>query len=91
MNEQHFKNCEYFIRHYILRDGKIYRIFCGHCTRNSRRKGDPERKACEQFVPGIPDKERFATKEYLSKELLRYVLDMELLPEIEDYPVSCDR
>ena len=87
MNEQTCKNCAHYLQHYILDNKGFCRVFCGHCTLSSRKKIDPYRKACDHFAPGTEDSERFVKKEYLSKELLRYVLDMELLPEIEDYPV----
>ena len=45
----------------------------------------PDAQACQNFIPGEADEEAFASKEYLSKELLKYVLEMELLPEIDDY------
>jgi len=35
-------------------------------------------------VKSEPDEEAFATKEYLSKTLLEYLLKLELLPEIHD-------
>ena len=44
----------------------------------------PDTKACEHYVPGEKDKEPFASKEYLSKKLLNYVLSLELLPEIKE-------
>lgn len=47
----------------------------------------PDRKACEHFEQGEKDIEQFASKEYLSKKLLDKVLSMELLPEIEEFPV----
>lgn len=44
----------------------------------------PDAKACENFIPGSAQENAFASKEYLSKELLQYMLSLELLPEIED-------
>ncbi len=41
-------------------------------------------KICDHFTPGDPDHERFVTKEYLTKVLLHHILDMELLPNIEE-------
>ena len=40
-------------------------------------------KACENFS-APPREDAFAAKEYLSKELLAYLLHLELLPEICD-------
>ena len=41
-------------------------------------------KRCENYIYSPGYENAFASKEYLSKELLRYVLSLELLPEIED-------
>ena len=41
---------------------------------------------CEHFFLADPDEQAFATKEYLSKELLQYLLNLELLPTIENAP-----
>ena len=84
MKEPKCQDCQYFLQHYILGKRKFYRIHAGHCTLSSRRKIHPTKPACSDFAPGTPDTDRFVNKEYLSKELLRYALDMELLPEIED-------
>ena len=37
---------------------------------------------CENYTPTSPDETAFASKEYLSKALLEYVLKLELLPPI---------
>jgi len=84
MEEQHCAECQHFIRHYALNAKKIIRINCGHCILNYRKKKYPDTKACDKFIPGTSHEDAFASKEFLSKELLRYVLNLELLPEIED-------
>lgn len=53
--------------------------------RKSKRRR-PDDVACESFSPAEPDESVFATKEYLSKELLKYLMQLELLPKIEDAP-----
>ena len=77
-------DCSHYLRHYTLDNGKIFRVHCGHCTFGRPRRKQPDAKVCENFVPGPRQEETFATKEYLSKELLRYMQSLELLPEIED-------
>lgn len=84
MGNEKCKDCRYFIQHYSLDARKLFRVYCGHCTIASSKRKRPDTRACEHFVQGASDAEAFATKEYLSKELLRYVLNLELLPEIED-------
>lgn len=41
-------------------------------------------QSCEHYEFAPPYSDDFATKKYLTKELLQYVLHLELLPEIED-------
>ncbi len=44
----------------------------------------PDAPVCEQYAPAEPETDAFASKEYLSKALLKYVLELPLLPDIED-------
>ena len=83
MNEQVCRNCAFYLQHYTLDQRKIFRVYCGHCTRARYKRKLPDAKACAQFQLGSTPEDAFATKEYLSKELLQYVLSLELLPEIE--------
>lgn len=84
MDEQVCRNCAFYLQHYTLDKRKLFRVFCGHCTRSRYKRKQPDTKACELFQPGSRQEDAFATKEYLSKELLQYVLGLELLPKIED-------
>ena len=84
MNDQHCRNCHYFLQHFTLDNQKIFRVCCGHCTFSRVRRKSPDSKACGNYVPGLPQEHAFVTKEYLSKELLKYVLNLNLLPEIEE-------
>jgi hypothetical protein len=78
------EDCCNFIQHYALNKRRLYKVYFGHCTRPGVRRKHPDTKACECFMPGTKDTDAFATKEYLSKELLHYFLSLELLPEIEE-------
>ena len=78
------KDCAHFYQHYALDRRNLFRVYCGHCTLRSVRTKRPDAVACDGFVPAPPDEDAFATKEYLSKELLQYLLSLELLPQIED-------
>ena len=84
MENNQCKNCAYFRQHYALDRRKIFRIYCGHCTLQTPKTKRPDTLACGSFVPTLPDESAFVTKEYLSKELLRYLLQLELLPPIEE-------
>lgn len=83
------RNCRFYIQHYGLKNGQLFRVHCGHCTFSRARRRKPDTAACENFQPGETDEEAFVTRTYLSKELLRYVLDMELLPEIKEFDSGC--
>lgn len=84
MSDQCCTDCRYYLRHYTFDTRKIFCVHCGHCTFDRARRKQPDAKACEHFIPGVPAEDAFVSREYLSKELLEYVLRLELLPEIED-------
>ena len=84
MEEKECRNCAFYLQHFTMSKGKIIRVFCGHCTKRCYKRRLPDAKSCELFQPGTLPEEAFVSKEYLSKELLQYVLRMELLPEIHE-------
>lgn len=85
MPEKCCKYCAHYRQHYILSGKKLVRIYAGHCTYAKVKSKKPDSAACGDFIEGMPDDEAFANKEYLSKELLQYLLQLELLPPIEDH------
>lgn len=84
MENKTCKECVHYLQHYALHGKKIFRVFCGHCTVPPVKTKKPFKPACERFEQGVPDEDAFVSKEYLSKELLRYMMDLELLPEIRE-------
>ena len=84
MANESCSKCKYYLQHYVLNSRKLFRVHCGHCVLSRGKQKRPDTKACESFVPGVNMKDAFASKEYLSKELLQHVLSLELLPEIEE-------
>ena len=84
MSEQRCANCQYYLRHYTFDRKSIFRVYCGHCTLSKVRQKRPDAAACENFIAGPGQEDAFVSKEYLSKQLLQYMLALELLPEIED-------
>ena len=88
MENQTCKNCKHFHQHYGLDDKGFFRLYCGHCAHPHLRNRKPEQKACPEFVPGESEEKKFVSKQYLSKSLLDWVRQLELLPEIaeEDVP-----
>lgn len=82
MHDQLCRNYRYYLQHYTFDNHGILRVYCGHCVLGRPKHKKPDAKACEGFVPSPDQEEIFATKEFLTKELLQYVLNMDLLPEI---------
>lgn len=83
MVEKRCKSCQYYLQHYTFDNRKIFSVHCGHCTLVKAKRKLPDSKACEKFISGPAQEEAFVSKEYLSKELLRYMLSLELLPGTE--------
>ena len=83
MEEQVCRNCAFYLQHFTMDKGRIFRVYCGHCKKRHHKRRLPDATICELFQPGSLPEDSFVSKEYLSKELLQYVLSMELLPEIE--------
>lgn len=86
MDNETCKTCVHFHQHYVLSESRFLRIYCGHCTFLKPKTRRPLSKACEHYAFGPSDEDAFATKKYLSKELVKYLMSLELLPEIEDAP-----
>ena len=86
METKQCKMCGHFIQHYGLNNDSLYRLYCGHCKQGRLKRKRPDAPACEYFVPGEAREEAFVNKEYLSKKLLERILEMDLLPKIEDCP-----
>ena len=84
MEKKYCKHCMYFHQHYAFDNRKIFRVYCGHCTLGKIKRKLPDTVACDGFVVAPPDEDAFVTMEYLSKELLQYLLHLELLPPIKD-------
>ena len=81
MNHKTCQDCQHYLRHYTIIDGKLKAVFCGHCRKFAKKKILPDRMVCDCFEPGIPIKKEMVSKQYLTKELLSYLLSMELFPE----------
>ena len=84
MNKNQCCTCMYFHQHYTFDRKKIFRVHCGHCTMPKVKTKRPTAKACEHYERREPDENAFVSKEYLSHALLQYMLELELLPEIQD-------
>ena len=88
MDEKICQNCKHFYQHYTLDEKKILRVYCGHCGFRKVIRKRPDTCACEYFAQVESKEKAFVSKEYLSKELLRHLLQMDLLPEIGEVDVD---
>ena len=86
MNNETCATCAHFHRHYSLKDGKITRVFCGHCTFPKVKRKYPFTKAYENYIYAPPDEDAFADNKYLTKEMVKHLFGMEFLPPIENAP-----
>jgi len=84
MDNPSCKTCAYYRHHYTFDHRKIFRVYCGHCTYQKARTKRPDAKACGNYLLSESVENAFVTKEYLSRALLEYLLNLELLPEIYD-------
>ena len=84
MDNNTCKNCEYFRQHYSLDKRKIFRVFCGHCVFGRVKRKRPYDPVCENFASRESQEDPFVSKEYLSKELLEYMMGLDLFPGVEE-------
>ena len=84
MNEKLCKTCHYFRQHYTFDSRKIFCVLCGHCMYRRIKHRKPDTQACDNYVPAPAQEDAFASKEYLSKELIQYMKSLDLLPAIEN-------
>ena len=71
-------DCKHYVQHFGLFDGKLQKVFCGHCMQNYAKRKNPDTPVCSKFVAGVSLKKKMVSKEYLTKKLLQKVLQMEL-------------
>lgn len=84
MDNSSCNSCAHYQQHYTFDRRKIFRVYCGHCTYQKAKNKRPDAKACAHYLLSESAEKAFATKEYLSKSLLEYMLKLELLPEIHE-------
>ncbi len=80
------KDCKHYRQHYTMDQKTIFRVYCGHCVLRIKAKKRPDTAACNDFTYAPPDESAFASKEFLSKALLDYMMGLDLLPEIKNNP-----
>ena len=88
MENQTCQNCKHFCQHYGLDERGFFRVHCGHCTHCRIKTKKPHQKACPEFVQTENKEAEFVSKRYLSKTLLDWIRQLELLPEIQEENIS---
>ena len=81
------KECEHFHRHYVLDTQSCTSINCGHCSYPRIKHRAPDHAACRHFCPRkdpvpLPSRERVLY--FLTEEVLRHILSLQLPPEIKE-------
>lgn len=84
METKQCKMCAHFFQHYGMGEKRLFRLYCGHCKQGRIKHKKPDAPACTFFIRGERNEDAYASKEYLTKKLLEYVLEMELLPPIDE-------
>ena len=85
------QTCARFHQHYGISEGKIFRLHCGHCVYPKMRNKRPTATACQHYVFAPPEEDNFVSRHYLTKKLLQHILNMELMPPIEDAPLPKEK
>ncbi len=80
------KKCQHFRQHYAFLENRFTWVDCGHCTLAKPKRKRAFTRACDQFVQKTGASGPDLTKRYLSIELLKFVLSLELPPKIEGEP-----
>ncbi len=88
MTNETCATCKHFHQHYSLKDGILTRVYCGHCTFPRVKHKRPCNKTCPHYVRGTADEEIYATKKYLTREMIRQLFNMEFFPFAKDVPDS---
>ena len=84
MTERTCKECENYVQHYALLEGRFHSVFCGHCLKKKRKKVKPFTPICENYLPGESREEQLVTKAYLTKALLQRLWELELWSEDQE-------
>ena len=84
MDKKYCRECKQYVQHYGLFDGKIKEVYCGHCKQGRCKRRLPYDAACPDFELGIPADKEMVSKEYLTKALLKRVLEMDLWADMKD-------
>ena len=81
MNDTICKNCQFYVQHYGLFEGKLRPVYCGHCKCRRGKGKRPDAKSCERFAPAEPLSDQYVSRQFLTTQLLQKFLDTELLPD----------
>lgn len=85
MTQATCRNCTHFHQHYTLDKQSCSAIDCGHCDCPRLRHRAASAAPCGRFAPRVDPPELPDRKDvvhYLTTEVLQYILNLELPPEI---------
>ena len=82
MNTKTCSDCQNFRQHYIINEKHCTWVNYGHCIKHIVKRISPDSKACCDFTQKEPPTETHITKDYVTKELLKYIQTLELPPDI---------
>lgn len=86
MEQTTCKECRYFTQHYSIDEEKCIWVNCGHCSRRRLKTKASLSRSCADFERREKKGDTPITKKYITKELLRYFLSLELPPDIIGEP-----
>lgn len=80
-------NCAHYRQHYILSKACCEGVNCGHCVYPRLKHRKPNDKVCTNYQyrnnpPGLPNRQQVI--QFLTKEMLQYILSIDLPPEIKN-------
>ena len=80
-------DCAHFRQHYLLSSDCVKTVNCGHCVHPGLKHRKPQIPACEYYSvrrePAAGEC-REDVRRFLTTEMLRYILSLELPPQIKE-------
>ena len=79
-------SCRHYRRHYVFSGDRAMATNCGHCIFSRGKHRRPGAPACAQYQPTEAETplDRENVIQYLTTELLDYVLHLPLPPKVEE-------
>lgn len=86
MGEARCKDCTHYRQHHVLDEQSCTAVDCGHCIYPRQKHRKPDARACSYYElrmnpAAMPDRERVV--QFLTEEMLQYILSLNLPPEMK--------